>query len=70
MRGGEDIRVKGDETPVEETSDDAREAVDGGLLGEINYDNVPNAANIAENVKNLVGHDNGKTFQIIKNTLK
>jgi len=23
-----------------------------------------------ENVKNLVGHDNGKTFQIIKNTLK
>ena len=34
LRGGEDIRVKGDETPVEETSDDAREAVDGGLLGE------------------------------------
>ena len=25
--------------------------IDGGLLAEINYDNVPNAANIAENVK-------------------
>ena len=25
--------------------------IDGGLLGEINYDNVPNAANITENVK-------------------